>query len=237
MPNPIDSVTLTGTTYASSATIQDVYNSGGGSFVVKNAAVYYRLQWGAQGLAAWTPEVPLEPGGGAIPPGVTGIQFRNALASSQATVSAYIVQKLQPALTLGFSTSTAVTSTYKTNSLAADVPITVGGTFVDGPSLSLTAGTWLLDGNVTVIQTANGANSFVAKLWDGVTAIDSCEQWVTGNNQPAHLSLGGILTINATTTYKISVTNTAGVTAAIKAATVASPSGNNASTLVAVQIA
>jgi len=124
------------------------------------------------------------------------------------------------------------------STLTAQVPTDVAmgsiNTFYDGPSLSLTAGTWLLTASLSI--TAGGSGGpLTAKLWDGTTAVASSHAQ-GGNGVLSNLALVAIVTVASTTTYKASVATTTG-TATIKAAASNNPAGNNASTLVAVKLA
>lgn len=117
MPNPILRV-ATLNTYDESVTIRDVFGSGGGVFQVDNAACLYRLQYGNQGEDYWTPESFIGTGGGPIPKGVTGIQFRSFLLNNPATVSAQIFQHDNPYLSLVFSGALVVTNLPRTTPIA-----------------------------------------------------------------------------------------------------------------------
>jgi hypothetical protein len=121
------------------------------------------------------------------------------------------------------------------NKLAADVTIGSGGTYVDGPSVSLAAGTWLLVGTVFGYD-SGGSPYFAVKLWDGASDVqDSGENSLPTANNVCKIALVGIAQIVTTTTYKISAAvRTSGK---IVAATFDPASqGNNASQLIAVKI-
>jgi hypothetical protein len=126
------------------------------------------------------------------------------------------------------------------NQLSSDVTMTTAGTFYNGPSLSLTAGTYFLSGTVTLQTTSvTAAVQFVCKLWDGTTVGASTEA-VAGatssaavKNEP--ISLSAIVVPTGAATWRIACTsNTA--SQLIKAATPQYGAGNNASTLVALKI-
>lgn len=102
MATEFTSVTC-GNDYTNAATIRDVFESGGGVFEVDNHAAIYKLQYGGLGADYWTDEATIGTGGGSIPPGVTGIAFRNATAGQNAVVSALIRNRAQPHLTLSFA--------------------------------------------------------------------------------------------------------------------------------------
>lgn len=92
-------------------------------------------------------------------------------------------------------------------SLAADVTMTTAGTFYDGPSVSLAAGTWLVLWKALFTHT--GAQiEFAGKLWDGTTVYDEAHDDVDpAGTSTYHNSLSGhaIVTLTAQTTVKISV--------------------------------
>lgn len=91
MPNPLINVACQDA-YSDAASIMEVWHGNGGTFVVSVQAVRYQVQYGFQdqGDEAWTDEAILQPGAGSIDKGAIGIRFRNAVAGSNATVSAYI---------------------------------------------------------------------------------------------------------------------------------------------------
>ena len=131
--------------------------------------------------------------------------------------------------------------TSSTAALGSDVTMTTAGTYYDGPSLALTAGTWLILGQVTLQTTSTAAAvQFVGKLWDGTTVAASGEDVVGATASAAVknalISLSKVVTLAGSATWKIRCTsNTA--SQLIKAATPQYGSGNNASVLSAVKIA
>lgn len=104
MPNPLNDVAVADD-YTVAASIQNIFPGAGGAYVVKLQPVYAQLQYGVQGAAHWTDEQILDPGGGAIDPGATGIQFRNATAGQAAIVSARIKPRAQPGLAVAFAST------------------------------------------------------------------------------------------------------------------------------------
>lgn len=78
--------------YTAKATIQDVFTATGGWFSVSSQPVVLQLQWGPNASGSrWSDEQTLGTGAfGTIPAGCTGIRFRNLVAGSAATVTAYI---------------------------------------------------------------------------------------------------------------------------------------------------
>lgn len=122
---------------------------------------------------------------------------------------------------------------YVEAALGGNVTMTNANQYYDGPSVGLTAGTWLLVGTVTL----TGPDNTTAKLWDGTTVEASAETVIDGAiSQEGSLSLSGIVVLGSTTTMKISVAgDRAGGT--ILAAAPDNGAGNNASHLRAVKIA
>jgi hypothetical protein len=108
VPNPLNSV-LAPDNWTEACTISDVAGGRGGNFAVKDFAVLYALQYGGRGSYEWTDEAEIDPGGGSIEAGATGVRFRNRTAGSVATVSARIAPPAQPVLMLGY-TGTVVIS-------------------------------------------------------------------------------------------------------------------------------
>lgn len=78
--------------YTAAATVQDVFTSTGGWFSVSTQAVVLQLQWGPNASGSrWSDEQTLGAGAfGTIPPGCTGLRFRNLVAGKTATVTAFI---------------------------------------------------------------------------------------------------------------------------------------------------
>lgn len=124
------------------------------------------------------------------------------------------------------------------NALSADVTMATAGTWYDGPSISLTAGTWMIDSCVTVQKGAvSGVGDFSARLSDGTTHYASSEStWNTRAGSMISVSLSTRITLASTTTIKVQAVS-AFAASAIKAATIYQPSGNNASNINAVRVA
>jgi hypothetical protein len=126
-----------------------------------------------------------------------------------------------------------------TASLGADVQIPGSNTFVDGPSLVLPAGTWLVTGTATFQRNATTAVHWVARLSDGTTHHASSQMYqgsVSGHT--ASIGLSAIIVLAAQTTIKLQGAVSVGSTTSLmKAATPAAGSGNNATRINAVKIA
>ena len=141
-------------------------------------------------------------------------------------------------------TATALHShalSYLTNALGSDVTLTTPGTFYNGPSLSLTAGTWLITGQVTLQTTSiTGAVQFVCKMWDGTSVGASGEQ-VSGAVSSAAvrnvvIALSTIVVLSGSATWRLACTASV-ASQLIKAGTPQYGAGNNASVLSAVKLA
>lgn len=122
-----------GDQFTDAATIRDVFGSGGGVFEVQGNPVSYTLQFGGQGEDFWTQEATIGTGGGTIPPGVTGVRFRNFIAGSVATVSALIRHKNQPHLSLSFAAPTF--PSFANLNVVFDSILTVAAASFDVPSI------------------------------------------------------------------------------------------------------
>lgn len=102
--------------------------------------------------------------------------------------------------------------------ITSDVAMTNANQFYDGPSITLSAGTWLVIAGATLNHTTN-TGFFTAKLWDGTTVSASGEITQPTTNHVYPIVVSGIVAPSVSTTYKISVAcNAAGAT--MKASTV-----------------
>lgn len=86
-----------------------------------------------------------------------------------------------------------LSNTAITNSLAADVALNNISNYFTGPTCAQgSTGTWFASGKVTFKDTASAA-TFLVKLWDGTTVIDSANVRSTGAGNNATCSLSGYL--------------------------------------------
>ena len=117
---------VVGDTYTDAASIRDVWNpNGGGWFSVTNHPVFVSLQYPINkdprsgfGQSEWTDDQLLGSGAfGLLPPGATGIRFKNAVAGSAATVTATIAQGNEPSLAISALGSIAVSGTAPTQTV------------------------------------------------------------------------------------------------------------------------
>ena len=118
------------------------------------------------------------------------------------------------------------------NAIAAPVSLNDTGAFFDGPSVSLTPGTWLLVGSVGLIDSAGAAN-FLVKLWDGTNEESAGQATSAGVNNTAQITLSGIVTVTTTTAWKISARDATSTSGTMRASWT---SDNTASYLRAVRI-
>lgn len=109
-----------------------------------------------------------------------------------------------------WGTPSAGSLTSGSNYLAADVTMTTNGTYYDGPTLTLGAGTYLLTGSIQVSASTAASRTWGAKLWDGTTAISSGAHIVTGSATAGMVTIyvSGLVSPGGSTTYKISATST-----------------------------
>ncbi|MGO9641168.1 MAG: hypothetical protein ACLP1Y_07690 [Candidatus Acidiferrales bacterium] len=137
-------------------------------------------------------------------------------------------------------TGSSALATTLSNSISSAVTMTTAGTFYAGPTVSLTAGTWLLNASVD-IQTTSTASAVqvTCKLWDG-TNVAGAAYYVfpalsTAAARNAQLSMTGILTETGSKSGYVSCTaNTA--SQLIEAAPGYTSPGNYASTITALQL-
>lgn len=125
-----------------------------------------------------------------------------------------------------------------TNAIGSDVAMTNANTFYDGPAVTLAAGTWMVQGTVSI--TTSAANSIIpvtCKLWNGTTVTASTETSVNAVAavRTLSISLQGIVSPVGSTTYKISCASTV-ASQTISAATTDNGAGNNASTINAFRL-
>lgn len=127
----------------------------------------------------------------------------------------------------------------QTASLGADVQIPGNNTFVDGPSVTLDAGTWLVTGAVTFQRNATTAVHWIARLSTGTVHYASGQTYQPSlSGHTAQIGLSAIVTLVAQTAVKLQGAISAGSTTSLmKAATPAAGSGNNATRINAVKIA
>lgn len=130
------------------------------------------------------------------------------------------------------------TLTNAEGSLAADVQLAVTNTWYDGPTVSLAAGTWLVNCHMTQVRTSNTAETIYARISDGTTHQASTQFYhAASTSHSGNIVMTAIFTLASTTTIKGQMATSSGATSSlIKAALVANGAGNNASQITAVKI-
>ena len=149
------------------------------------------------------------------------------------------MSKIVPVAVMGSAETAGGALSYVQNELSADVSMVNANQYYDGPSVTLSAGTWLLTGVVTY-DGQNNSSLVTGKLWDGTTVVASTQALAYGGaatRQYVSLPLVGVVVIaSGTPTWKISLAGN-GAATFILAACLNNGAGNNASRLVAVKIA
>jgi len=123
--------------------------------------------------------------------------------------------------------------TLNMNQLSGNVTMTTNGTFYDGPTLSCTAGTWLITASICI---SSGSNATVTgKIWDGTTDLASAVAFcVAGGN--VTLSMTCKVTPGSTLTYRAAATSQVNGNTILAAAGF-NGVGNNVSTITALKVA
>ena len=135
------------------------------------------------------------------------------------------------------NTTAALTSA--SSALSADVTLDVSGNWYDGPTVSLSAGTWLVTATATFFRGATTQTTWFARISDGTTHYASTQAYspsVIGSG--VSCSLQAIVTLASAATIKLQATTNAGAAAcSLKAATTSYGSGNNSTIISAFKLA
>lgn len=131
------------------------------------------------------------------------------------------------------------TVTSASGSLGADVQMPSTNTWYTGPSVSLAAGTWLVNCHMTQIRNATTAESIYARISNGSTHYASQQAYhPSASGSGCNVAMTAIITLAGTTTVSGQMATSAGATTSlIKAAMAANGAGNNASTITAIKLA
>lgn len=85
------------------------------------------------------------------------------------------------------------------------VTITTAGTYYDGASVSLAAGTWVVWAHANV-KVATAAGDAHAKIWDGTTVADTDQATSDTADDLVSLSMFAVVSPGSTVSYKVSCT-------------------------------
>jgi len=140
----------------------------------------------------------------------------------------------------GATGATSVTSS--TSSLTADVTMTTAGTFYNGPTLTLAAGTYFVYAQATVASATNTAQRITARISNSSTTY-----YVEGQQSTASaggstratctVSLGAIIVLAASTTIRLEATSTANSSLLKAEASDSSSLADAATTILSLKIA
>lgn len=127
---------------------------------------------------------------------------------------------------------------YQESDIGSDVAIGSAGSWTDIATLTLTAGTWKIDGDVT--YTAGSNTIFSVRLYDGTNVLSAREKYVATTNQDDYLGAKCVLVASGSVTIHLqgNQNNTGAVT--VRAATSTGqtvPSSAKATQLFALKIA
>lgn len=155
-------------------------------------------------------------------------------AASQPNSEFFGIRVIERKTTTSAAVSTALASAH--SALAADVSIAANNTYYDGPTLTLGAGTWLVQGTFTGVG-GSAAGSFTVRVWDGTTSYVS-----TGTTCPsagfwASAALGTVVTLSAPATLRLSAAINNNAPATMVAAVPVNGVGNNATSISAIRVA
>lgn len=132
--------------------------------------------------------------------------------------------------------TSSATTTSETMSLASNVDMLLADTYYNGPSVSLTAGTWIVTGKVLLAR-LGGITDATAKLYDGGTTVYDSSAMEDATAMGA-VSLPVSAVIAPSATFTVWVAAAAGNTSTtMSAAATSNTAGNTACTLSAMKVA
>lgn len=127
-------------------------------------------------------------------------------------------------------------TSFVSSDLAANISITGAGTYTDGPSLSLAAGTWLIIARCTIQNGLTAGCQATVKMWDGITVFASGESG-SGQSFRMVITLVQKVVLSTLTTVKCSAAmSVSGGTPQWLAATLSNGSPTKATGMVALAI-
>lgn len=133
---------------------------------------------------------------------------------------------------------------YVSNKLSSDVALVSAVTWYDGPSVTLSAGTWLVNSVITVYVTNGIAiHNISCRITDGTIHYASTQNAAESNTPQSQnvlfdVPLTTILTLSEETPIKVQVYRTTGggISYTVLAAIMNGSSGNNASQINAIKL-
>lgn len=133
--------------------------------------------------------------------------------------------------------STSLTSASSALS-GGGVALAITGTWYDGPSVTLSAGTWVITATVSFSRTTSTATTWEARVNDGTNTVASSNTFTPAvANTAASVSLSAVVTPIGSTTYKVQATTNAGAAACLMRDTTFANGMANATIISAVKIA
>jgi hypothetical protein len=126
--------------------------------------------------------------------------------------------------------------TYHFSALGAAVTMTTTPTFYSGPSVTCAAGTWALLSAVTVLGVAGAGSGVVGRIFDG-SAAQASGQALVAASQIETIVLGTVQVIGGSTTFTAQAQSTQNNCSLRSATNNPSGQGNNATWILAIQLA
>ena len=103
-----------------------------------------------------------------------------------------------------------------TDTLGAAVNLTTTGTWYDGPSVTLSAGTWLITAHASFSRTTATATTWEARVYDGTTQLASGNSTTTAlANSATGISMQAVVVVTGTPTVTLQATTNAGAVACL----------------------
>jgi hypothetical protein len=124
-------------------------------------------------------------------------------------------------------------------SLAADVAMPTSNAWVNGPSVTLPIGTWLVTAHLTHLRTAALAETVFGRVSDGTTHYASAMAYNAAViNTGVALAMTAVVVRATAGTVRLQATTSAGAAASLmKAALTPNGVGNNATSITAIRLA
>lgn len=129
--------------------------------------------------------------------------------------------------------------TFSDSALSEDVALAANNTWYDGPSVTLAAGTWMVNIVGHYRRGVSGASNVAIRAWDGVAAYAHAEVYHPSvTNVEVNPATFGIAVLASESTVTLQMLTSAGNAAALmKAATASNGQGNIATRITAIKLA